>query len=162
VPRKYRRAFEREASVGKPAAVTEKEKRRIVMLLETGMTVVTIGKVTQRCLETIYRIRRANGDAMVYRPHVKFVELGSVMLPEPVSRLLTAAAERRSMDAGDLAAQLIGGIVCKGSIDRVQQSWFRFENSRKLNTADSHGTAERKRASGDADMARDHLTPSEV
>jgi hypothetical protein len=149
--------------MGKPAAVTSKEKRRITLLLETGMSVVTIGKVTQRCLETIYGIRRTNGDAMVDRQHVKFVELGTVMLPEPVLRLLTAAAERRSMDASDLAAQLLGGVICKGSIDRVQQSWFRFENTRRLNTCDSHGTAERrKRANGDADMARDHLTPSEV
>jgi hypothetical protein len=119
--------------------VTGKERRRIVMLLETGMTVVSISEVTLRSRATVYSIKKSSGDIMGDTPQVKFVRLSGVMLPEPVSKLLAKAAERRQMEASDLAAQLLGGIVMRGSVDRTQQKWFGYQNDRRLDSRDSHG-----------------------
>src|SRR5262249_8309070 len=114
---------------------------------------IAVGKAVGRCQQAISRV--ANGRTMM---RVRLVTI----LPEPVSRLLTKAAERRQMAAGDLAAQLLGGVICRGAIDKTLQRWNAYEAARRLTTADSHNTKQRKRANGEADMARDHLGPSEV
>jgi hypothetical protein len=77
------------------------------------------------------------------KPRVPHVELVIKRLPEPVSKLLGQAAQRRHMSASDLAAQLLGGTVTKGSIDKTLSRWASYERSRQLGTylKDRHGEA---------------------
>ena len=117
---------------------TVKEKRKITMLAESGVSQLKIGEIVGRCQQSISRI--VNGQTAVTRIRL------TTILPEPVAKLLTQAAERRQMTASDLAAQLLGGVICRGAIDATVQKWNRYENSRKLGTCDSHSSRQRQRA----------------
>jgi hypothetical protein len=134
--------------------VTIKEQRRIVMLLETGRSHLAIGKIVGRPQQTISRI--ANGQTMAIRTRLV------TTVPLPVAKLLGQAAERRQMSASDLAAQLLGGIILRGSIDRTLQKWNAYENQRKLGSCDSHGSAERRNRAGEAENGSGRLTRAEV
>jgi hypothetical protein len=45
-------------------------------------------------------------------------------VPEPVFKLLTAAATRRNVSASSLATAIITGVILKGSIDRAANGWL--------------------------------------
>jgi len=47
----------------------------------------------------------------------------TVEMTAPVHRLLQQAASRRSISVGELAAQILGGVLCRGSIDRALACW---------------------------------------
>jgi hypothetical protein len=83
------------------------------------------------------------------RPHAPHVELLIGRLPEPIHKLLAAAAERRHMSAGDLAARLIGGTVTRGSVDKTLSRWASYERSRQLNMH----LKDRRRGNGRSDHA---------
>jgi hypothetical protein len=47
-------------------------------------------------------------------------------IPEAVYRLLESAAARRQMSPAELAAQIIGGTVTRGSVDKTTARWQRY------------------------------------
>jgi hypothetical protein len=55
----------------------------------------------------------------------------TVELSEPVFKLLEAAAKRRSLDADDITARIIGGILTRGSIDNALNGWGRYLSDRR-------------------------------
>jgi hypothetical protein len=77
------------------------------------------------------------------KSHIPHVELLIKRLPEPIHKLLAAAAERRHLSASELAAQIIGGVVARGAVDKQLTRFRQYQQARY----DANGNRRRNRSS---------------
>jgi hypothetical protein len=136
--------------MGEYNAVSEQEVALIRRLAAKGMSANAIGRQLGRTGSCISKYAPECGERYRARP---VFSVTIKQIPEVLHKALSDAARRRSMKLETIMLRLVGGTIMRGSIDKTLQKWNDYENERKLGTASAHSTAERKRASGDADMA---------
>jgi hypothetical protein len=100
--------------------VSDTERQSIIAALKTGAKTFQVAREHCRGESTVREIARAAGlttPAPKKEPKAAAQEI-CVRLPDPVAKLVDAAAARRNLSSPELVAAIVVGVVTRSSIDR--------------------------------------------
>jgi hypothetical protein len=124
--------------VGEHNAVSIQEAALIRQLVAAGHSATAVGKMLNRTVSCIAKYAPLAGE----RFH-KWTTWSVKRVPPAVQRRAERAAAQYQMPVETLIYQLAAGVLMRGSVDKSLQRYANYENAKRLDIANAHGTKER-------------------